>query len=121
VLPPGANPITVGKYINKCVSVSCQIAVKREFSRQIFEKYSNTEFYENPSLGAQLLRADGQTDRHDEANSRLSQFCYRAKNPNPPPMHTAQNICILFNKTVADALSFSLICLFTKHSAIVTD
>ena len=26
-------------------------------------------------VGAELFRADGQTDRHDEANSRFSQFC----------------------------------------------
>jgi len=26
-------------------------------------------------VGAQLLHADGGTDGHDEANSRLSQFC----------------------------------------------
>jgi hypothetical protein len=29
-------------------------------------------------VGAELLYADGQTDRHDEANSRFSQFCERA-------------------------------------------
>ena len=29
-------------------------------------------------VGGELLRADGQTDRHDEANSRFSQFCLRA-------------------------------------------
>ena len=26
-------------------------------------------------VGAELLHADGQTDKHDEANSRFSQFC----------------------------------------------
>jgi len=26
-------------------------------------------------LGAELFHAGGQTDRHDEANSRFSQFC----------------------------------------------
>ena len=26
-------------------------------------------------LGAELFHADGRTDRHDEANSRFSQFC----------------------------------------------
>ena len=30
-------------------------------------------------MGAELFRADGQTDRHDEAISRFSQFCERAK------------------------------------------
>ena len=29
-------------------------------------------------LKAQLLHADGRTDRNDEANSRFSQFCKRA-------------------------------------------
>jgi len=26
-------------------------------------------------VGAELFHADGQMDRHDEANSRFSQFC----------------------------------------------
>ena len=34
-----------------------QIVMKREFSRQIFEKYSNIKFHENP-----LLQADERTD-----------------------------------------------------------
>ena len=29
-------------------------------------------------VGAELRHADRRTDRHDEANSRLSQFCERA-------------------------------------------
>jgi len=29
-------------------------------------------------IGAELFNGDGQTDRHDEANSRFSQFCERA-------------------------------------------
>jgi hypothetical protein len=28
-------------------------------------------------VGAELYHMDGQTDRHDEANSRFSQFCER--------------------------------------------
>jgi hypothetical protein len=28
--------------------------------------------------GAELFHADGRTDKHDEANSRFSQFCERA-------------------------------------------
>jgi hypothetical protein len=44
--------------------------VKLEFSRQIFEKYSNIKFYGNPSSGS-LDVPCGQTDGriHDEANS----------------------------------------------------
>jgi hypothetical protein len=53
---------------------SCQISTKLIFSRQIFEKYSNMKFHENPSSGRQVVPC-GQTDRHDEANSRFSQFC----------------------------------------------
>jgi hypothetical protein len=29
-------------------------------------------------MGAELLHADGRTDREDEANSRFSQFCKSA-------------------------------------------
>jgi hypothetical protein len=32
------------------------------------------------SVGAYLFHADGQTDRHDESDSRVSQFCEGAKN-----------------------------------------
>ena len=36
---------------------SCQVLIKLGFSRQIFEKYSNIIFHENP-----WRRADGKTD-----------------------------------------------------------
>jgi hypothetical protein len=36
--------------------------MKLTFSRQIFEKYSNIKFHENPSKGAELFLADGRTD-----------------------------------------------------------
>jgi hypothetical protein len=49
--------------------------MKLEFTRQIFEKYSVINLHENPSIGAELFHAAGQTDRHVEANSRFSQFC----------------------------------------------
>jgi hypothetical protein len=44
---------------------SSPILIKREFSRQIFEKSSNTKFYENPSSGSRVVpcrRTDGRTD-----------------------------------------------------------
>ena len=47
---------------------SCPILMKLEFSRQIFEKYSNIKFHENPSiwdLRCSILRdrrTDGRTD-----------------------------------------------------------
>jgi hypothetical protein len=47
--------------------------MKVEISRQIFEKYSNVEFYENPSSGSRVFfQSDGQTHRHDEANGHFS-------------------------------------------------
>jgi len=54
--------------------------MKLELSWQVFEKYSNIKFHENPSIGSRIPcgRAGGRTDRHDEANSRFSQFCGRA-------------------------------------------
>ena len=57
--------------------------MKLELSRQIFEKSSNIEFHENPSSGNPVVRCgrtNGHTDRYfNEANSRFSQFCDRAK------------------------------------------
>jgi hypothetical protein len=54
--------------------------MKLELSRQILEKYSN--FKTIRPVGAELFhadgRTDGRTDKHDEANSRFSQFCESA-------------------------------------------
>jgi len=47
------------------------------FSRQIFEKYTNMNFYDKSSNGSRVFPC-GRTDWHDEANSRFSQFCERA-------------------------------------------
>ena len=49
------------------------ILIKLEFSRQVFDEYSNTKFHENPSNGSQVVSC-GQTDRHDEGNTRFSQI-----------------------------------------------
>ena len=52
-----------------------------EFYGQIFENYSNVQFHENQFSGSRVVQCgqtDGRTDRHDEANSRLPQFCERA-------------------------------------------
>ena len=40
----------------------CQILVKLEISRQMFEKYSNIKFHENPSSGSRVVPADAHTD-----------------------------------------------------------
>jgi len=42
-----------------------QILTKVEVSLQIFEKYSNTKFHENPSSRSRVVPC-GQTDGHDE-------------------------------------------------------
>jgi len=66
----------------------CYILIKPVLSRQILEKCSNIKFHENPSSGSWAVpcgRKDGWTDRltsdrHDEANSRFSQFANALKN-----------------------------------------
>jgi hypothetical protein len=55
----------------------CQIVIKREFSGQIFEIYSNIKFNGNPSSGSPVVPC-GRTDRHEEANSRFLQFSHHA-------------------------------------------
>jgi len=46
--------------------------MKLEFSRQTFEKYSDTKFHANPFRGS--LVSCGRTDRHYEANGRFLRF-----------------------------------------------
>ena len=43
------------------------ILTKVEFSQQIFEKYSNIQFNENPSSGSRVIQC---ANTQDEANSR---------------------------------------------------
>jgi hypothetical protein len=54
--------------------------MKLEFYRQIFErkKAKILNFTKIRPVGAELFHAGGRTDGHDEATSRLSQFCERA-------------------------------------------
>jgi len=48
--------------------------------RHIFEKKrSNIELYKTRAVGTELFQEDGLTEKHDEANSRLSQFCESAE------------------------------------------
>jgi len=53
--------------------------MKLGFSRQIFEKNSNTKFHKSPCSGSRVVPC-GQTDGYDEANIRFSQFWQRAWN-----------------------------------------
>jgi len=41
---------------------SCQILMRLEFSHQIIKKYSNINFYENPSSGSRVVPY-GRTDK----------------------------------------------------------
>ena len=53
--------------------------IKLELTRHTSEKCSNVKFHENPpSGGAESFHADRQTDRHDAALCRFSQFGERA-------------------------------------------
>jgi len=58
--------------------------MKHEPSQQIFKKYSNIKFHENPPSRSgvapcrQTDKTDGWTDRHEEANSCFLQFCEHA-------------------------------------------
>ena len=49
----------------------CKILIKFEISRQIFEKYSNVIFHENPSSGSRVVPCE-QTDGNDDAYCSLA-------------------------------------------------
>jgi hypothetical protein len=59
----------------KC-SCSCQILMKLEFSRQYFQKVFKFQIsWKSVKWEPRCsMRTDGQTDGHDEANSRFTQF-----------------------------------------------
>jgi hypothetical protein len=60
------------------VRYSCQSLIKLEFFQQVSGKFSNIKFHKkNRPVEAVFFHAERQTDRHDEANSSLSQFCER--------------------------------------------
>jgi hypothetical protein len=56
---------------------SCPILMKIEFSSQIFEKYSNIEFHENPSRGSWIVacgQTDGRTDEQTDGRAWRSEY-----------------------------------------------
>jgi hypothetical protein len=64
----------------------CQVLIKLELSRQIFEKYWYVKLHENPFSGSRVVpwwQTDGRTDRRDEVNTRFWQFCESVYNPAP--------------------------------------
>jgi hypothetical protein len=48
------------------------------FLERFSKEAQTSSFIKIRPVGAELLREDVQTDGHDEANSRFSQFCERA-------------------------------------------
>jgi hypothetical protein len=74
------SEVNSARYFHKCGNVFvcstryfCRIFVKREFSRQSFEKGLNIKFLHNLSTESRVV-SYRQTDRHDEANCRFLQF-----------------------------------------------
>jgi hypothetical protein len=73
--------------MSKCILVFmknihylCQILMKLEFSRHMFEKYSNIKFHENPSSGSQVV-ACRRLDRWTHMTKVTVAFCNSVKVP----------------------------------------
>jgi hypothetical protein len=76
ILMRDEGDIIINVHTSSCsVRYSCMSLIKPEFSRQIFEKSCQIlNFMKILSMGAEVFRADGQTNGHDEGNSRFSKF-----------------------------------------------
>jgi hypothetical protein len=57
---------------------SCHILMQFDFFDSFSKNTQISNFMKIPPVGSELFRADGQTDKHEEANSRFSQFCESA-------------------------------------------
>ena len=55
---------------------------KPEVSRQMFEKFSNIKFHENPSSKSRVVPCNWQTDRHDDLIVAFRNFANPPKNKN---------------------------------------
>jgi len=86
----------LARYHRRCTYVPvkyqlfCQILMEFEFSWQIFDKYSHTKFHENSSSGSRDVpceKTDWRRDKHDEANSHISQFFERVRKVHQRPLH----------------------------------
>jgi hypothetical protein len=86
--------------------------MKLGFYGQIFQKYSNIKFREYPSNGSLVVpygHTDGRTDRHDEHNSRSSQFCERAQKILKLFPHSVSAYCLtVIRKTVITSVDTEL-------------
>jgi hypothetical protein len=88
------------RYDKKCILVFIQstlysypILMKLQFSRQIFEKYSNIKFHENPFCGSRDV-ACGQKSGEDEVV-----FLNFAKAPKIIEVLKYSNFCLHFTRT----------------------
>jgi len=63
-------------YIGLHVSTgySCQILMKLEFPRQIFDKYSKPNFIKICPVGAELFHADGRSDGQTDMTKLIVVF-----------------------------------------------
>ena len=62
---PDQTPSQVNIGLHVKYRYSCQLIMKLEFSPQVFERYSNMKFNENPSSESPVVpcrRTDGRTD-----------------------------------------------------------
>jgi hypothetical protein len=60
------------------ITIIVRLLWKSNLLNNVFEKYSNVKFHENPSSGSRVVtcgQTDGRTDRDDEADISFSQFC----------------------------------------------
>jgi hypothetical protein len=70
-----------------------------EFFQQVFEKYSNIKFHDNPSCGSQVVpyrRTDGWTDREIDMMKLIVGFCSSVnapKNNMTVLMHEQNEFC----------------------------
>jgi hypothetical protein len=74
---PNQRDIIINVKTSSCnvpTRYSCRILMKLESSRKISGTSSTTKFHQDLSSGNRVV-PHGRTDRHDEANSRFSQFC----------------------------------------------
>ena len=86
------------------------------FFGQIFERYPNIKFHENPSSGSRVVPC-GRTDIH-EAIRPFSQFCERAPPPKKKPVSPLLNISSRYNFFGLHLL-FTLLIFVTETPAFV--
>jgi hypothetical protein len=73
----------------------CQVLLKLQFSRHIYEKYSNIEFYENMSSGGRVV-ACGRTDRLTDMTKLIVGYRSFTKAPKNSLVHTVY-LCVLYD------------------------